>query len=209
VVSEHQGEKCLGYGRRTQQQQQLLQKQHSSSPAVLSTERPRKLGGNLLPDQFLFSSIKACSSLFDCQQLLSANKQQLDAMLLSTLVTQTVYVSVDHPEQQQEGQQQELELVLQQQRPAPAAASCSTSSSSSTVAGTSRAAAQVLSRYMRQLSDVSLQLCSSFRPQQFSNVLWGLAKCGYKAPSAWIGHYLAQVGLLTRYLHVDLSVYYT
>jgi hypothetical protein len=53
--------------------------------------------------------------------------------------------------------------------------------------------AQALSLYLRQLSDVALQLCSSFRPQQFSNVLWGLAKCGYRAPTAWLGHYLHQV----------------
>ncbi|KAF6242035.1 hypothetical protein COO60DRAFT_1651849 [Scenedesmus sp. NREL 46B-D3] len=45
------------------------------------------------------------------------------------------------------------------------------------------------------LSDVALQLCSSFRPQQFSNVLWGMAKCGYRAPIGWLGPYLAQAEL--------------
>ncbi|WIA35653.1 hypothetical protein OEZ86_004065 [Tetradesmus obliquus] len=46
-----------------------------------------------------------------------------------------------------------------------------------------------------QLSELASQLCSSFRPQQFSNVLWGLAKCGFKAPAAWLGPYLEQAEL--------------
>jgi hypothetical protein len=167
----------------------------------------------LLPDQLLFNSIKGCSLLFDCQQLLSACGQRLDAMLLSTLVTQTVYVAVGPSEQQQQLQQDELKRAGDQAPQQPAASyspQYSSSSSSSTssmlaessrdsissskkVTGSSRSGAQALSRYLRQLSDVALQLCSSFRPQQFSNVLWGLAKCGYRAPTAWLGHYLHQV----------------
>jgi hypothetical protein len=180
-------------------------------------QRPRNSAGNLLPDQLLFNSIKACGSLFDCQQLLSANKQQLDAMLLSTLVTQTVYVAVGQPEQQQQQQQQcqeeqrEPPHDLHLQSTASSASSYgaqhnSSSSSGSRLAGSSRGAAQALSRYLRQVSNAALQLCSSFRPQQFSNVLWGLAKCGYRAPTAWLGHYLAQVRLYMPFsLHFYVS----
>jgi hypothetical protein len=32
-------------------------------------------------------------------------------------------------------------------------------------------------------------------------VLWGLAKCGYRAPTAWLGHYLHQVSC-RRNMHV-------
>jgi hypothetical protein len=32
-------------------------------------------------------------------------------------------------------------------------------------------------------------------------VLWGLAKCGYRAPTAWLGHYLHQVSRRPKLLH--------
>lgn len=160
---------------------------------------------NTLPDPLLFSNIKSCNSWVDCQRLLVANAEQLDAMLLSTLVTQTVYVSQGPAQRQntaanlqQQHQQsssfgnQPIEHCQEQRSSPQLTTSDSRSSRNARSAGSSNSKA-AYNRYLQQLADVSLLLIGGFRAQQFSNVLWGLAKCGYKVSPVFIDKYLAQV----------------
>lgn len=157
-----------------------------------------------LPDPLLFSSIKSCSSWLDCQRLLTANAEQLDAMLLSTLITQTVYVYQIHPQQQHATTSSQdlpgtnaVDAHQQAQLQAHQALSAGTivrgtRRSSRSGSASSKVAFQ---HYLEQMAQVSMLLIRSFRPQQFSNVLWGLVKCGYKPSAVFVDRYLAQVWL--------------
>lgn len=163
-------------------QQQLQQQQ----PLMLQRR-------GALPDSRLFSSIKACRTWVDCQQLLALNAHSLDAMLLSTLVTQTVAVTVSQPPPPaSSGVAAPGTCQLQQQLDS---ASANASTSGSKARGRPRARdAAGLARYMRQLADAALRGVGGFRPQQFSNVLWGLARCGYRPQAGWLDQFLEQVG---------------
>jgi hypothetical protein len=199
-----------------------------------------------LPNQQLFNGIKSCSSWLECSQLLARNADRMDAMLLSTLVTQTVSVKSGpvkscnqqllHPQKQPQEHIQPQDAVQgsispgnstgsNPSRVAVAAVADSTHGSTTGSSGTTsnrttssstetsnssssssthkqrllqdspdgRSTAASFWVYMRQLAHLALQLCETFRPQQFSNVLWGLAKCGLRPPSSWIDSYLGQV----------------
>lgn len=153
-----------------------------------------------LPDPLLFSNIRSCSSWLDCQRLLSANAEQLDAMLLSTLVAQTVYVQLGVEQQQTAGRSQ-VGHSLDSSSAQAALRVVDISRTSNRVRSSvrpRRASSKVtFSHYVQQLADISLLLISGFRPQQFSNVLWGLAKCGYKPSAVFIDTYLAQVSVMS------------
>jgi hypothetical protein len=83
---------------------------------------------------------------------------------------------------QQEGQQQQGQRQQQRQT--------ATSSRSRGTPGSTAYA-----QYMLQLSNLALSIACSggFRGQQYSNVLWCFARCGYELPPLWMHRYLSQV----------------
>lgn len=181
----------------------------SSVESRSSIQTARRVGqqhARLLPDQALFQRVKACASWADCLQLLAEHGSSLDAMLISTLCTHTVYLF--------ELQQYNLSgpiasAAMQQAAPAAAHNSCepcpegSDTSSSQTHHSSSRASTAARSvgskaeqtQYMHQLSALALRVVISgtFWGQQYSNVLWCFARCGCKLPPLWVQQYLKQV----------------
>jgi hypothetical protein len=196
-----------------------LDQQHTAA-----SKPPKRGGGGALPDQQLAAAIRACSSLADCLALLQAHAAQLDAMLISALVTQTVALHVaaqqraapalqaagpslwQRPQEEEQQQQQTLEAGSQAGSqgngsthwaaapPPPIAAGPQPTAAGST-RSSGKAALRLTTTYLRLLADVALRSAASggFRPQQFANVLWGLARLGHKPQPAWLDAYLAQV----------------
>jgi hypothetical protein len=134
-------------------------------------------------------------------------------MLLSTLCTHTVHVFqvqqynmlTDAPGQSSLRQQQQSvpDDVASASNNGTAVSTRRTSSSnirrisssSSSRNGRSLTDSVAYSQYMLALCQVTLSLACSgtFRPQQYSNVLWCFARCGYRPPTLWVDKYLTQV----------------
>lgn len=184
---------------------------HTAAAQLTATSIQKSATSKTLSQQMLFGSIKSCSCWVDCQRLLHANAEQLDAMLLSTLVTQTVYVHQNSSKEQQDAADGEHRTTTNtagiasghQQQQQPEALSIHSPVSPRTTAKRARHSSKsnrgnskvAFSNYLHQLAQVSLLLIMAFRPQQFSNVLWGLAKCGFAPSGGFIDRYLSQVRL--------------
>eukprot|EP00877_Chromochloris_zofingiensis_P002013 jgi/Chrzof1/11812/Cz06g10290.t1 len=121
----------------------------------------------------------------------------MNAMLLSALVTQTVHTAVSSTPSQ--GSIIHRKRSRSHGRGGLSAIATSTNTDrpvASTPHGglqaNRRHASGCLPQYLDNLASVALQHASSFRPQQFVNIIWGLAKLGYRSTgSSWLEQYLA------------------
>jgi len=181
----------------------------SSADSRSSIQTARRVGQQqqrLLPDQALFQRIKACASWADCLQLLAVHGSSLDAMLISTLCTHTVYLfelqqyNLSGPTASTAMQQAAPPAPHSSSEPCPAGSNISSSqthhsSSRASTATRSVGSKAEQSQYMQQLSALALRVASSgtFWGQQYSNVLWCFARCGCKLTPLWVQQYLKQV----------------
>ncbi len=135
-----------------------------------------------LPDARLQHAIRICSTWQQCDAVLDAHEQQLDAMLISCLVTQAVRVAGTATAPATTAD------PVQAKQPSGGAAK-------------RRAEQKALHSFLGRLSALALARSRSFRPQQFSNVLWGLAKLGHRPGSEWMEQYLAAAEVLLVRFH--------
>ena len=154
-----------------QQQQQQQQQQ-----------RRRRRRADALPDPALSAAVRACATWRACAALLDAEGARLDAMLISALITRTVRAV-------QEEDEDLLHPLFTGGAAASAAGAAVVSGGAAAVASAARRAD--LDAYLSRLAALALRRLPGFRPQQFANVLWGLARLGHRPPPAWMDAYLA------------------